>query len=183
MSAELDAPPRLVLIDGRSGSGKTELARAVVSGWRGEPTPQLLRLDDVYPGWDGLEATSAEVGTIIHTHRWRSWDWAKDSPGDWHELDRTRPLVIEGVGAITRQSKPLSDFSIWVSLDDVTRKARALNRDGDAFAPHWDRWAAQELALIANESPEVLADLVIDGRSAERAWAVAEAALFGPAAR
>lgn len=168
-----------MLIDGRSGSGKTELARAVVAGWHGEPAPQLLRLDDLYPGWDGLEAASAQVAEIVRTHRWRAWDWAHDRPGHWHDLDPTRPLVIEGVGALTRQSKPLAATSIWVSLDDDTRKARALARDGEAFAPHWDRWARQELALIARESPEQLADLVIDGRSAERAWLTAEAALFG----
>ena len=171
-----------MLIDGRSGSGKTELARAVIAGWRGEPEPQLLRLDDVYPGWDGLDAASAEVPAIVRMHRWRAWDWTDDRPGEWHELDPARPLVIEGVGALTKRSKPLADFSIWVSLDDATRKARALARDGESFAPHWDRWARQELALAARENPEQLADLVIDGRSAELAWRVAEAALFGATA-
>ncbi len=154
-----------------------------MAGWPGDPAPQLLRLDDVYPGWDGLDAASAEVPAIVHTHRWRAWDWANNRPGSWHELDPARPLVIEGVGALTRQSKPLTDVSIWVSLDDDTRKARALARDGEAFAPHWDRWAQHELALIARENPQQLADLVIDGRSAELAWLVAQAALFGDTSR
>jgi uridine kinase len=181
LSANVTAPLRRVLIDGRSGSGKTELARAVVAGWVGELAPQLVRLDDLYPGWDGLDAGSAAVPEIIAAHRWQAWDWERGAPGAWHELDPARPVVIEGVGAISRESKPLADAAIWVTLDDDTRKARALARDGDTFAPHWDRWARHELDFIEREGPETLADLVIDGRSAERAWLTAQAALFGGA--
>ncbi len=47
---------RRILIDGRSGSGKTELARAIVDDW---PGAQLVRLDEVYPGWHGLAAASS----------------------------------------------------------------------------------------------------------------------------
>ncbi|MDQ1578127.1 MAG: hypothetical protein QOE21_814, partial [Microbacteriaceae bacterium] len=55
-------------------------------------------------------------------------------------------------------------FAIWVELDAATRKRRALDRDGDAYRPHWDRWAAQELAFAEREHPSELADLVVDGR-------------------
>lgn len=156
-----------MLIDGRSGSGKTDLARAVVEGW---PRAQLLRLDDLYPGWDGLDAGSAAVAGILAENRWRSWDWASDAPGVWHELDPQRPLVVEGVGALSRASRPLADRAIWVELDAATRKARALRRDGDAYAPFWDRWAAQEEAFIARERPRDLADLVVDGTDVAAAY-------------
>lgn len=150
--------PRRVLIDGRSGSGKTELARAIAAHW---PDAQLVRLDDLYPGWDGLDAGSAMVPEILTTGRWRSWDWVTGQPGRVHQLDLTRPVIVEGVGAISRASRPLADVALWVEVDDESRKARALARDGDAYAPFWDRWAAHELAFIARENPQALATVTL----------------------
>ncbi|HEY4269090.1 MAG TPA: ATP-binding protein [Galbitalea sp.] len=154
------SPRPVVLIDGRSGSGKTELATALapVIG------AQLVRLDDVYPGWDGLEAASeAVVRDILGRHRWQRWDWAAMAPAEWNELDRAAPVIIEGCGALSRTSMALATLAIWVELDAATRKTRALARDGDAYAPHWDRWAAQEASFIAREHPADLADLILQG--------------------
>lgn len=154
-----------ILIDGRSGSGKSELASGLAEhlGW------QLLRLDDLYPGWDGLDAASRALPQILTTGRWRRWNWAEGAPGQWAELDVDGPLIVEGAGALSRASRPLADAAIWVELDATTRKRRALDRDGATYAPHWERWAAQEDAFIAREHPERLADLVVSGRSASRA--------------
>ena len=149
---------RRILIDGRSGSGKTELARSIAAHW---PEAQLVRLDDLYPGWDGLDAGSAAVPGILTDFRWQAWDWAADRPGDWRDLDPARPIIVEGVGAISAASRPLADLALWVQLDDATRKQRALARDGDTYAPHWDRWAAQELRYLAREDPQALADVTI----------------------
>ncbi len=44
------ARPRITLVDGRSGSGKTTFATELAE----REGAQLLSLDDVYPGWDGL---------------------------------------------------------------------------------------------------------------------------------
>ncbi len=154
-----------VLIDGRSGSGKTELARALVDGW---PGSQLIRLDDLYPGWDGLDEGSRAVASILSTLRWRAWDWAAGEPGEWREVEASAPIVIEGVGAISRASLPLVDVAVWVELDDETRKVRALERDGDAYAPYWDRWAAQEECFIAREHPRELATMLVDGSDTSR---------------
>lgn len=151
------------LIDGRSGSGKTELGRAIAAAW---PEVQLVKLDDFYPGWDGLDAASAMVPQILTSLRWQEWDWGTNEAGEWHELDGNRPIVVEGVGALSRASKPLADHTIWVELDDSTRKKRALERDGDTYAPHWERWASQELHFIARENPKALAEEIRDGNLA-----------------
>lgn len=164
-SAQPPAPRWRCLIDGRSGSGKTELGRAMAAAW---PEIQLVKLDDFYPGWDGLDAASALVPRILTELRWQEWNWLTNEPGPWHELDGDRPLVLEGIGALSRASAPLVDHSIWVELDDASRKKRALDRDGDTYAPHWERWARHELRFMARENPRELADETLDGADVSR---------------
>lgn len=153
----------MILVDGRSGSGKTELARAMVAQ---KPELQLVRMDDLYPGWGGLEAGSRHVHDYLvaaSVRRWQRWDWAAGEPAEWHVLDPSRPVLVEGCGALSRENRALAAYAVWVELDEPTRKARALARDGAAYAPHWDAWAAQEDAFIARENPRELADIVVDG--------------------
>lgn len=154
---------RVLLIDGRSGSGKTELARGLGQAW---PAAQLLRLDNLYPGWGGLEQGSLHVTENVLSSprpRWQRWDWATESAAEWHELDPARPLIIEGCGALSGANRSLADFALWVELDEPTRRGRAHERDGGAFDPFWQQWAEQEDAFIARERPEELADEIVDG--------------------
>jgi len=149
----------ILLIDGRSGSGKTELATALheLTG------AQLVRMDALYPGWGGLEAGSRAVTSLLADGRWREWDWASSRPAEWREVDLSLPLIVEGCGALSRANRALADHAVWVTLDDGARKRRALDRDGDMYSPHWDEWAAQEWAFIVRELPITLADERIDG--------------------
>ena len=149
----------IVLIDGRSGSGKSELASLVARRLQGE----IVRLDNVYPGWDGLEVGSAAVRDIIRAGLWQRWNWADNVPAERHALGTDWPLVIEGSGALSRANRELATFGVWVELDEPTRKARALERDGDTYAPNWDRWAAQEQAFFDRERPDLIADVVVAG--------------------
>ncbi len=150
--------PWVLLIDGRSGAGKTVLARRLAAVL---PAATLVSLDDVYPGWDGLAAGSAAVPGIIRHGGWTRWDWAADRPADAASVPRHGPLIVEGCGAISRESRALANHAWWLDLDDAERKRRAIERDGDTYAPHWDRWAAQEVAFAAREHPRDLADLLI----------------------
>jgi uridine kinase len=153
-----------VLIDGRSGSGKSTLADQICREW---PDSTLVRLDDVYPGWDGLAWAAEHIRTSLlvprsegRTGRWRSWDWIGQRPGGWHAVESGRRLVVEGIGALTPQSRSLADLAIWVDADAADRKRRALQRDGETYLPHWDRWAAQEDDFIARHDPRGSADLM-----------------------
>jgi predicted kinase len=156
-----------VLVDGGSGSGKSTLARALAE----RLGAQLVRLDDIYPGWDGLQTASDHVFDEIlspsSSPRWRGWDWVASEPAEWHDLDPVRPLVIEGSGALSRRNRALATLGIWVELDAEIRKSRALDRDGETYAPHWDRWAAQEAEFAAREHPAALADAVVRGDARE----------------
>jgi len=157
--ASRSRPRLVVLIDGRSGTGKTTLGDALAA----ELDAQIVHLDDVYPGWDGLRAASEAVVTDVlgpasgHTR----WDWSTSQPAGWTAVDPERPIVIEGCGALSRASAPLASLRVWLEADDALRRRRAIERDGEVFAKEWERWAAQEEAFIATEDPVSLADVVV----------------------
>ncbi len=151
----------VVLIDGGSGSGKSTLADALAPAIGA----QLLRLEDVYPGWDGLEAASTALhdGVLAsESPRWQSWDWARGAGAAWHRLNPSQPLVVEGSGSLSRRNRRLATYGIWVDLDAAERRRRAIDRDGDRYAPHWDRWATQEAQFAERERPSELADAIVD---------------------
>lgn len=159
-------PVRRVLVDGGSGAGKSTFARRLVAAWSrlsGEPV-QLVSMDDFYPGWSGLaEGSRIVVDDVLSSDRpgYRRWDWARQEPGEWVELDRTRPMVIEGCGALTPASAALAQLSFWLQLQEQERKGRALTRDGEGFAPWWDAWAAQEQLHWAAHRPWRLASFTV----------------------
>lgn len=155
-----------MLIDGRSGSGKSTLADRMVAAWPGGAA--LVRLEDIYPGWDGLRAAGEQLHDRVlgplatgGEARWQRWDWASQGPAEWHPVPPGVPLVVEGCGTLSRANRALASFGIWVELDAATRKQRALARDGAAYRPFWDRWARQEELFIAQEQPRALADLIV----------------------
>lgn len=151
----------VILIDGGAGSGKTTLAQEIVADWPG--TIELVSLDELYPGWQGLARGSAQVPRLIKGSGFTTWDWTHGRPGPRRSLKRALPLVVEGCGAITEASRALADLALWVELDEPLRRRRALARDGAVFATHWDEWAAQETAHWQEHRPWLLADLVLPG--------------------
>lgn len=158
-AASAGASRAVVLIDGGSGAGKTTLARRLAPLL----DAQLVSLDDFYPGWDGLAAASTAVHETVLRARdagYTRWDWDAARAAGWHALDSQRPMVVEGCGALSRESRKLATFAIWVELDAASRRRRAVERDPE-FAAHWERWAAQERDFWAREQPRSLADLEV----------------------
>ena len=134
----------VVTIDGYSGSGKSTLAAALarlVNGW------QVLHLDDWYPGWDGL-AAGADIARRIaadlrggRASSYEAWDWENGTTGATIRVPLA-PTIIEGCGAIEAEA----DLSVWIAdPGEDERRSRALARDGQTYAPHWQRWADQDL--------------------------------------
>lgn len=161
--------PLLLAVDGRSGAGKTSLALEVAALLRPHLDVEVFHLDSVYPGWDGLApALTAYAADVVaplaagRTAEWTWWDWERDAPG---ARGSTRPadvVVLEGVGAGTLAARGHLDALVWVDLAEGERRRRALERDGLTFAPHWDRWAAQEDAYLASDDPAAHAAITVD---------------------
>ncbi|WP_426182843.1 hypothetical protein [Microbacterium sp. TWP3-1-2b2] len=156
----------VVLIDGRAGAGKTTLSRLVAANWPVAGRPQLIALDSLYPGWDGLDAgVDRALHDILRPHArgllstWRRWDWELETDAEAHAVTPALGVILEGCGAVNAATARLADVSVWVEAPDAARKRRALDRDGDGFRPHWDRWAAQEDRHLERDDPRALATL------------------------
>jgi cytidylate kinase len=164
---------RVLAVDGRSGAGKSSLA-AALSGELGVP---VVSLEDLYGGWDGLEhgidLLVSEVLEPLAAGRDAlvpRYDWVRRV---WLEPTRlgVPELIVEGVGAGARRAAAFESLVVWLDAPPSVRKKRALDRDGEVFAPHWDQWAAQEDAMLARERTPERADVVVDGvRSNVRKW-------------
>ena len=152
----------VVLIDGGAGSGKTTLAAALAQAWAGPL--QVVGMDDFYPGWGGLAAASRVVAEQVlrpSDPGYRRWDWGRSEPAERVPIDPALPLVVEGCGALTPASRALADLGVWCELDEAERHRRAIARDGEAFAVHWDEWEAQEAEHWRRHRPWELADLTV----------------------
>lgn len=165
--ARAASTPVTVLIDGPSGAGKTTLAAELGQAWP-DRTLVVLHLDDVYPGWSGLDSASAYVRDSLmlarltgQPARWQRWDWATSSPAKWHEIPADVDLVVEGCGAITYQAARIATTAVWVDESEPTRKLRALSRAEDDFETHWDDWDAQFAAFVERENPQAHASLFV----------------------
>src|SRR5665811_2548520 len=70
---------KVVAVDGPSGAGKTDFAAALAERL---PSAQLLHMDDLYPGWDGLAQAVADLHDQVlaplaagEQAAYRRWDW------------------------------------------------------------------------------------------------------------
>lgn len=170
----------LILVDGRSGAGKTQWATARAAREQGACAHRatggvcVVSLDDVYPGWDGLDAghrlvyqhglvpwSEGRVGVVP------TWDWSTMTPGQPLTIDPDCDLIVEGCGAISRLTISLATHSVWLEATAAVRKQRALARDGDMFSPHWVRWALQEDRFYdIHRSPHLAHEVIGGGQSA-----------------
>ncbi|MGK9147321.1 hypothetical protein KXS11_06835 [Plantibacter flavus] len=157
------APP-VLLIDGRSGTGKTTLASRVASSL---VASTVIHMDDLYPGWDGLdEGARLLVEWILQpfverrTGEWRRWDWDRSARAEGHVVPCDRPIIVEGCGASSIASRFRADHALWMEAPEPLREERLLGRgDGVDWLPGW---TVQEDAFLAREQPRLGADLIVD---------------------
>jgi cytidylate kinase len=91
----------------------------------------IVSLEDLYGGWDGLE----------------------------RGIDLLVASVLEPLTA--RRAASFESLLVWLEVPALVRKRRALDRDGEMFAPHWDQWAAQEDLMLTRERTPDRADITL----------------------
>ena len=175
LSAKLPTP--IVLIDGRAGSGKSLFATKLAESYFSEnrQAARIVRLDDLYPGWEGLVAGSVYARESIiepiaagKEASWQIWDWEKGVRGasseagnGFREFSGGTALIVEGCGVLSKSSAPMVSLRLWIEADSTKRRLRFSERDQGKFDEYWGVWAAQEEDFYASERSSELADLVI----------------------
>ncbi|MEY2675792.1 MAG: hypothetical protein RL102_1058 [Actinomycetota bacterium] len=158
----------ILLIDGRAGSGKSTLAELVKNGFfkAGESAPRVVHMDDLYQGWNGLDAGADYLNRFViapigkrEGASWQEWSWAEDArSGEWREFRGGTPLIVEGCGSLNGVSSHTAHIRVWLEVPEGVRHQRWLDREGnDEF---WARWSAQEVEFYAREKSDELADIV-----------------------
>lgn len=160
--------PLFVGLDGRSGTGKSTLAAALVADLAAGPDPVrvlVIEGDDFYAGgtasrWD--RRTPAEKADhVIDWQRQRAvladlrawgttawfpfdWDdpyWDQDPPpcADHPTVVELAPVVVlEGAYSCRPEVRDLLDVTVLLDAPEDLRRARLLAREGDDHDAAWD---------------------------------------------
>ena len=148
---------RLICVDGPSGSGKTTLADQL-----GAP---VVHLDEMIEGWSGLRTVDAQLDGLLRPlvsgepGAYRRYDWYAGAYAETVTVPPVPLLVLEGVGAGSLVVADLATVLVWIDDDLDVRMARGIERDGEAFAPHWEAWAAEEAEHFARHGTRERADV------------------------
>ncbi|MCU1472217.1 ATP-binding protein [Amnibacterium sp.] len=156
----------VLLLEGRSGSGKTSLA-----AWLAPRLgARVLHLEHLYCGWDGLDAAAEVLADRVlpafaggRLAEWPTWDWAAGRRAGTGRLRPGGPLVVEGCGALTSASRRFAAVAVVLDVATPVRTARIARRDPPSTLPGHRRWALQEHRHALRHPPVALADLVLRG--------------------
>lgn len=125
-------------------------------------------MDDLFPGWDGLPQVADQLSGLLRPlaegrpGSYRRYDWHEARFAETVAVPPAELLVIEGVGSGSRVVADLVTVLVWVEAPYDVRMRRGIERDGDAFAPHWEAWADAERTHFAAERTRERADLVVE---------------------
>lgn len=160
-------PLAIIGIDGRSGSGKSCLARGLAALDR---HIAVVHTDDVawhhsFFNWADLLAENVlaplrDRGAPI-VFRPPSWI-EKDRHGAIEVPRETTLLLIEGVGACRSELRPFLDAAVWVDARRHVSFRRVVERGTDtaSFAAAWN---AAEEDFLTSDRPWEVADVVVSG--------------------
>ena len=164
--------PGLVLVDGRSGAGKTTFATRLA----GLLDADLAHTDDV--AWNHSRFDWADLLVEHVLEPWRRGEPVDYRPPGWVTHGREgsvvvpagRPLVVEGASVARASVAPLADLVVWVQSDRTRGRTRGIARDAsygtrtyDEAVAFWDDWMTEEEPYLAAERPWERAGLAVRG--------------------
>jgi para-aminobenzoate synthetase len=180
--AAITSAPFLVALDGRSGVGKSTLARRLAA----ELAATLVEGDDFYAGgseaeWDARSAAE-KAALCMNWRRMRAEALEPLLAGrsaTWHPYDfetgavqatHTRTaqpasvIILDGVYSGRPELADLVDLAVLVELEDGERRARLAKRESEYFLREWfARWDEAEEHYFANVRPRESFEVVVSG--------------------
>lgn len=175
LDTTLSRPPslgegRLVCIDGPTGSGKSTLGEAVRTAAPGSTRCDLVHLDDLLDGWDGLPDVAETLDRDVlaplrhgRPGRYRRYDWHLGRFAESVVVHPVDLLVVEGVGSGASAYAENITTLVWVDAPADLRLARGVARDGEPVRDELVAWMAREEDHLRRERGRERADLVVDG--------------------
>ena len=162
---------RLAVIDGPSGSGKSTFAHLLKDELKLlSATVQVVNLDYLYEGWDGLSSPNFES----HVESWislpvrhglpvnyPSYNWETHSFDAWQQLPESDCLIVEGVGALLPALATVATCRIWLYAAQNTRAQRLTMRSGPNLDDWWPQWRKQEDDYFRRHEPWKSADWLV----------------------
>jgi len=176
--------PILVAIDGRSGTGKSTLARRI--GDRTGAT--VIAGDDFYSGGSDAEwARQSPEMRVANCVDWRRMRREVLEPllagkaAAWHpfnfaagtgladrliEQEPAEVIVLDGAYSARPELRDLIDLAVLVEMpDDAARRERLIRREGPEFMAGWHAiWDDAEDFYFSQVVPPAWFDLVVRGQ-------------------
>jgi len=165
----------LILVDGRSGGGKSTFAERVARLLDGA----VVHSDDIAWHHDPIDWADVLVDGVIAP--WRRGEAVSFRPPGWVSKGRRGAvevapcplLVVEGVGAGRGGLAARAELVVWVQSDRDEARRRGLTRDvelgrsPEEAAAFWDEWMQAEEPFLAADRPWSRASLVVNGTPPE----------------
>lgn len=170
------SPTRLILVDGRSGAGKTTWAGRIASILEGSV---VIHTDDVAWNHDAFAWDELLLRHLIGP--WRRGQAVSFAPPGWvtHrrsgsiEIPAAHTLIVEGVGAGRATLAAEAQATIWVQSDRTAAHRRGIERDIElgctrpAALDFWNEWMASEDPFQDASQAWSRADLILRGTNDE----------------
>ncbi len=158
--AFIEAAPNsrvVIAIDGRSGAGKTTLARQIIQTT--SLAVCMIEVESFIEGWSGLVNGIQHIAQAIvvpFIERGfavaREWNWHGECWGGERRIPQSGSaavLLVVGCGSSSRALAHHIDASVWIDCPEEVRRSRVTSREGDPSL-WWRLWSEQEDTLLTD---------------------------------